>query len=92
MGAGAKNNVLHALSSGTPVVGTPFAFAGFDETPPGAISCRDEDELIDVLTSLIGRPERIQTLGAEARAYAHQHCTWEQSCHQLRTLLGRGRT
>lgn len=83
MGGGAKNNVLQALAAGTPVVGTPPCFAGFDGIPPGGVVCDTDDDFVRAIQALLSEPQRLAKLSADARAFALAECTWQVSAARL---------
>ena len=68
-GAGIKNKVLDAMTSGVPVVGLPEAFTGLEDAP-GTFEAQTSQDLAREVVELLQDPERRRREGASARRYA----------------------
>lgn len=90
MGAGAKNNVLQALASGTPVVGTAKSFRAFESLPPGAYVAETAEEFARTIDELLSDRVSLEAVGAAAKSHVLSRYTWKASAICLEALLPRG--
>lgn len=78
-GAGVKNKVLEAMSSGLPVVTTLLGIEGIEyiETDRHYLLANDPRNFVKCVLALLDNEELRWTLGKEARATIIQHHSWE---------------
>lgn len=86
-GAGAKNKVLEALSSGLPVVAFPHALSGFETPPPGVVLCSDLDELVSAIRDFALNREGSLRFGVAGREFVERNYSWQLCAMQLTMVL-----
>ncbi|MBL8174975.1 MAG: glycosyltransferase [Bryobacterales bacterium] len=74
-----SGTLLRALGAGKPVLVSDIG--SFAEYPDGAVwkvpvDASEEDQIFEALNTLLSRPEVARGLGAEARRYVAEECSW----------------
>jgi glycosyltransferase involved in cell wall biosynthesis len=87
--AGMKNNVLRAMASGIPVIGTAAAFAGFECVPPGCTRCETDEDFARAIDALLEDPARVDHAGDAASRFVVTRFSWERTVDSLVQLYER---
>jgi sugar transferase (PEP-CTERM/EpsH1 system associated) len=86
-GAGQLFKVIEAMASGTPVVATPVAAAGFEPgIDEGLLVAGTAEEFAAAVVSIIREPGRAGRIAARARLFVESRHTWEASTARLEEL------
>lgn len=79
-GTGMKTRVLQAMAAGKAVVGTPFAFTGFDITNRvHAFVAEGEAGVLEAVSALLESPRLRQDVGEAARSFVRARYTLERT-------------
>ena len=84
--------ILESLAAGTPVIASdlPAVREIMRDAEHGRLVAPDRPgELARAIRVALDHPERLEQMGAAARAHVERELTWERSVHQLRALYSR---
>jgi GT2 family glycosyltransferase/glycosyltransferase involved in cell wall biosynthesis len=85
--AGTNIKILEAMAMGKAIVSTPAGVHGLDlEHGQDVLVTRSPEEMARTIRELIARPDRIQEIGARARATVCARYSWDEIARRQREL------
>lgn len=86
VGGGTRIKILNYLACGKPVVSTPIGVEGIPVTADRQIAIADLNNFPETVNRHLAERDRMEEMGARAREFAVENCSWESSINMFEAL------